>query len=73
MADPGGTDRAPGWRQVLLVAAAVVLAVLGLAVGTSLLPREAQEVVFRTPLAIAVLVLGTVGLLALLALRRDRP
>ncbi len=71
-ADPApGTGRAPGWREVLVVAAVVVIAVLGLAVLTSLLPTGLQDVVFRTPLAIAVLLVGTIGLLAWLA-RRDR-
>jgi predicted tellurium resistance membrane protein TerC len=65
------TGRAPGWREVLIVAAAVVGAVLGLALLTSLLPTTLQEVVFRTPLAIGVLLVGTVALLARLA-RRDR-
>lgn len=48
-----------GWREVLLVSAAVVGVVLGLAVGTSLLPTDVQRVVFRTPLLITVLVVGT--------------
>jgi anti-sigma-K factor RskA len=48
-----------GWREVLLVSAAVVGIVLGLAVGTSLLPTDVQRVVFRTPLLITVLVVGT--------------
>jgi len=65
------TGRAPGWREVLIVAAIVVGAVLGLAVLTSALPPALQDVVFRTPLAIAVLLVGTIGLLAWLA-RRDR-
>jgi len=62
--------RAPGWREVLFVAALVVGIVLGLAVLTSALPTSLQDVVFRTPLAIVVLVVGTVGLLAWLARRR---
>jgi uncharacterized membrane protein YsdA (DUF1294 family) len=63
--------RTRGWREVLLVASAVVGLVLGLAVATSVLPIEAQHVVFRTPLAILVLIIGTIGLLAWLA--RQRP
>ncbi len=71
-ADPApDTGRAPGWREVLAVAAIVVVGVLGLAVLTSLLPVAMQDVVFRTPLAIAVLLVGTLGLLARLA-RKDR-
>jgi uncharacterized membrane-anchored protein len=70
-ADPAPeTGRAPGWREVLGVAVIVVAAVLGLAVLTSFLPTDLQDLVFRTPLAIAVLLVGTVGLLARLA-RRD--
>ena len=65
------TGRAPGWREVLVVAAVVVGVVLGLAILTSLLPTALQDVVFRTPLAIVVLLVGTVGLLARLA-RRER-
>ena len=41
-----------GWREVLLVAVVVAGVVLGLAVGTSLLPADAQRLVFRTPLLI---------------------
>lgn len=79
MSDRAGDERAdervpgrrtPGGREVLLVAAAVVGLVLGLAVATSVLPVQAQDVVFRTPLAILVLSVGTVGLLAWLARRR---
>ena len=51
--------RQPGVREVLLVAAAVVVTVL-VAVGiTALLPRDGQEVVFHTPLLIVVLIGGT--------------
>lgn len=49
----------PGWGQVLAVAGAVVAVVLGAAVVTSLLPASIQEVVFHTPVAIGVLLLGT--------------
>lgn len=69
-AAPTPSGRAPGWREVLIVAAVVVGVVLGLAVLTSLLPSTLQDLVFRTPLAILVLVVGTVGLLARLAMRR---
>ena len=48
-----------GWREVVLVSVAVVGVVLGLAVGTSLLPTDVQRVVFRTPLLITVLIVGT--------------
>jgi len=67
---PGpASGRTPGWREVVIVGVVVVGSVLGLAVLTSVLPVELQDVVFRTPLAIALLVVGTVGLLARLARR----
>jgi hypothetical protein len=65
----GGT---PGWREVLLLGFAVVAIVLGLAVLTSVLPVGFQDVIFRTPLAIVVLAVGTVGLL-IWVLRRPTP
>lgn len=52
-------DRQPGVREILLLAAAVVLAVLAAAVVTALLPRDGQAVVFHTPLLIVVLLAGT--------------
>ena len=64
MAEPtasGGGGRQPGWREVLVVAACVVGAVLGLAVLTSVLPTQVQEFVFHTPLLIVVLIVGTGG------------
>lgn len=51
--------RQPGLREVLLIAAAVVLTVLVAAGVTALLPREGQAVVFDTPLLIFVLIFGT--------------
>ena len=51
--------RQPGIREVLLVAAAVVLTVFVAAGATALLPREGQAVVFDTPLLIVVLIAGT--------------
>jgi uncharacterized membrane protein len=53
----------PGWREVVLVAATVVAVVLAAAVGTSLLPASVQDVVFHTPVAIGVLIVGTGWLL----------
>jgi hypothetical protein len=61
--------RAVGWREVLVVAVAVVGIVLGLAFGTSLLPTDAQRLVFRTPLLIAVLIGGTAVVLVRLVRR----
>jgi hypothetical protein len=60
-----------GLRQVALLGAAIVGIVLGLAVGTSLLPPEVQGAVFRTPLVIVVLIVGT--LLVLVRLVRRPP
>jgi len=51
--------RQPGVREVLLVATAVVILVLVAAGFTALLPREGQQIVFHTPLLIAVLLGGT--------------
>ncbi|HYU50215.1 MAG TPA: hypothetical protein VEO91_09855 [Candidatus Limnocylindria bacterium] len=61
--------RATGLREVLLVAVVVVAIVLGTAVATSLLPPAGQDLILRTPLAIAVLAGGTIGLLVWLARR----
>jgi hypothetical protein len=76
--DGAGTDRStdgaptsgPGWREVLLVAVAVVALALGAAAVTGLLPPAGQDVIFRTPLVIVVLIVGTVGLMIRLAVRR---
>lgn len=73
MAEPGGTTRQPGWREVLLVAGVVVAVVLGAAVLTSILPTGVQEVVFRTPLAIVVLIAGTTWLLWRISRRPPGP
>ncbi len=58
-ADDRGSTRQPGVREVLLVAAAVVLLVLAAAGLTAVLPRDAQTLVFHTPLLITVLIGGT--------------
>jgi hypothetical protein len=63
VAEPSRVGRQPGWRQVLILAAAAVAVVMGAAVLTSILPTDAQEIVFRTPLAIVVLIVGTGWLL----------
>lgn len=57
---------------VLALGAIVVGVVLGAAVLTSLLPREGQQVVFHTPLAILVLIVGTAWLLWRIS-RREPP
>jgi anti-sigma-K factor RskA len=63
VAEPRPIRSQPGWREVVVVAAAVVALVLGAAVLTSVLPTAVQDVVFHTPLAIAVLIVGTGWLL----------
>ena len=61
--------RQPGLREVLLVAAAVVLVVMLAAGVTAVLPSDGQAVVFHTPLLIVVLIVGT-GLVLWRILRR---
>lgn len=53
----------PGWREVLLVAVAVVAAVLGAAALTGLLPTPIQQAIFHGPVLIGVLIVGTAWLL----------
>jgi hypothetical protein len=65
----GTVERTPGWREVLIVAAIVVAVVLGASFITGFLPTAGQDFVFKTPLAIVVIVVGTVGLLFRLARR----
>jgi uncharacterized membrane protein len=55
--------RQPGWREVLVVAGAVVAVVLGAAVLTSLMPTPVQQAIFHAPVLIGVLVIGTGALL----------
>jgi FtsH-binding integral membrane protein len=69
LAEPRAAGRQPGWREVLVVAAIAVAVVLGAAVGTSVLPTSAQEVIFHTPLTIVVLIVGTGWLLWRIARR----
>jgi hypothetical protein len=64
-------DRTVGIREVLAVAGLMVAIVLGAAIATSILPKALQEVVFRTPLLIVVLIVGTAALLWGIA--RPRP
>jgi heme A synthase len=73
VAEPRPVDRQPGWREVLVVAGAVVVVVLGAAFLTSVLPTGAQEIVFHTPLAILVLIVGTAWLLWRIARRPAGP
>lgn len=64
----------PTWtgsaRAVLIVAVLVVVAVLGAAMLTSLLPADLQRIIFHTPLAIVVLVIVTTWVLWGIARRR---
>lgn len=62
--------RSVGWREVLIVAAVAVGAVLGAATLTSVLPTAAQRVIFHTPVLIGVLVIGTGLVLWRIAARR---
>jgi uncharacterized membrane protein len=48
-----------GARDVVVVAAAAVAAVLGAAILTSVLPEPIQRFLFHEPVAIAILVAGT--------------
>jgi len=55
----GRAGRTPGLREALVVGGLTVLVVLAAAVVTFLLPGDARDVVFRTPLLILVLIVGT--------------
>jgi hypothetical protein len=68
----GASGRRPGLREAVLVGALVVVAVLLAAVVTFVLPAELRDVVFRTPLLIAVLIAGT-GLVLWRITRPARP
>jgi hypothetical protein len=63
VSEPSGVRRQPGWREVLLVAGAVVVIVLGAAILTSVLPTDLQGLVFHSPLLIVILIVGTAWLL----------
>ncbi len=63
MAEPRRAGGQPGWREVVLLAGAAVAVVLGAAIATSFMPDGVQQLIFHTPLAIAVLVVGTGWLL----------
>jgi len=59
-----------GAREVLIVAAVAVAAVLGAAVLTSFLPDDVQRFLFHQPVTIAVLIVGTGLVLWRVATRR---
>jgi uncharacterized membrane protein len=63
-------DSQAGARDVVIVAAVAVGAVLGAAILTSLLPVGVQRFLFHEPVTIAVLVAGTALVLWRVATRR---
>ena len=64
-------SRSPGWREVLVIAAAVIAAVFALELASAILPPvHAAFVSF--PTTIVVLVTGTIGVLAFAILGRPR-
>jgi hypothetical protein len=63
VADPSSPGRSPGLREALVVGAVTVAAVLALAALTFVLPQGAADLVFRTPLLIVILIVGTAGVL----------
>jgi hypothetical protein len=71
VAEPVAPRPQPGWPQVALVAASVVIVVLGAALVTGLLPDAVQRAIFHLPVLIAVLILGTAWVLWRIA--RGRP
>jgi len=65
------SPRGPGWREILVIGAAVIAVVFALELASAtLLPVHDAFVNF--PTTIVILVAGTVGVLALAALRRPR-
>ena len=62
MAEPS-PGRSPGLREALLLGGLAVVVVLAAATVTFVLPPDAQAIVFRTPLLILVLIVGTAGVL----------
>jgi hypothetical protein len=54
-----GAGQRPGLREALLVGAGVVAAVLLAAALTWAVPDAVRDIVFRTPLLIGVLIVGT--------------
>jgi FtsH-binding integral membrane protein len=68
--NPSPRGNPVGWREVLIVAAVAVGVVLGAAILTSVLPVDAQRLIFHTPLLIGVLIVGTGLVLWRIAARR---
>ena len=63
MAEPVAPRPQPGWPQVALVAASVVVVVLGAALLTGCLPDEFLRAIFHGPVLIGVLIVGTAWVL----------
>ncbi len=70
-ADHARPPRSPGWREVAAIAVLILLAVFAVELSSALLP-PVREAFRGLPLTILVLVVGTVGLLVLIAARRPR-
>ena len=63
MVESGAPRPQPGWPQVALVAASVVVLVLAAALITGLLPDPLQRAIYDGPVLIGVLIVGTGWLL----------
>ncbi len=63
-------ERRASGRDVLVVGVLAVAVVLGAAILTSVLPVDAQRLIFHSPLLIVVLLVGTGGLLWRITTRR---
>ena len=64
-------SRGPGWREVLVIAAAVILVVFALELASAILP-PVHDAFVSFPTTILVLVVGTIGVLAFAILGRPR-
>ena len=63
--------RGPGWREVLLIAAAVIAVVFAVELASAILP-PVHDAFVNFPTTIVVLVAGTIGVLAFAMLGRPR-
>jgi hypothetical protein len=64
-------SRVPGWREVLIIAVAVVGVVFALELASAVLP-PVQDAFVHFPTTIVVLIAGTIGVLAFAILGRPR-
>jgi hypothetical protein len=64
-------SRGPGWREVLIIAAAVIGVVFALELASAVLP-PVHDAFVHFPTTIVVLVAGTIGVLAFAILGRPR-